>query len=576
MRGFCLAIALLTASCASVRTPSQQLAAIAEEHWQHQLAGDVATRSQLGLPIEPFPDVSYAAAQRDAEFARSLLTRLEQIDAAALSEEEQTSLALLKHLQMQTIDGLPHFWLQFPVTPYASPISQVQIAMGRVRLETEADQQRYLRLLEAYARFLDGITAVLSEQRTRGILIPRRELPLARTLLTSDALMLTTARLQSFPEHERTAYLEEVRNAIAQRVAPSLNRLKELLGEQYEAAAPQAVGIGNLPGGKEAYRYLIRAHTSYQLAPEELHRLGRSELARIEEELKVVRAQMGFRGKPSDFYAFLQEYWRTRGAFADPQQHFTSYVRRVEPHVDRFFSITPEAPYDTRRLAPALEASMTFGYYQRPTSTDPAGHYYFNGSPSKPRSVTFGGALMAHELIPGHHFQIARQLESEQLPQFRRQRYDTAFIEGWGEYAAILAGEMGLYAEPPDRAGRLLMDLLLSTRLVVDTGLNALGWTYDQARDFMREHTPLTDEEINTEILRYSVDIPGQALAYKVGSLKMMELRRRAENELGPRFDIKQFHEWILGSGSMPLSILEEKVARRLSAAPAAPASSSK
>jgi uncharacterized protein (DUF885 family) len=564
MRGFCLALVFLTASCTSVRTPSQRLAAIGEEHWQHQLANDIASRSQLGLPIEPFPDVSFAQAQRDAEFAKGLLARLQTIDANALTEEERSSLAILKHLQTRTIEALPHFWLQFPVTPYASPISQVQIAMGRFAFESEADKQQYLRHLESYGRFIDGITAVVREQQARGIVIPKRELPLVRTLLTSDSLMVSGARLQAFDENERTAYLDEVRNAVTRKVNPALDRLRQFLGPEYEAAAPETIGIGHYPGGAAAYRFLIRAHTSYDLAPDELHRLGMQELARIEDELKAVRARMGFTGKPSEFYPFLQEYWRRRGAFEDPQAHFTSYVRRVEPHVGRFFSVTPKAPYDTQRLAPALEASMTFGYYQRPTASDPMGHYYFNGSPTKPRSVTFGGALMAHELIPGHHFQIARQIESEHLPQFRRQRYDTAFIEGWGEYAAILAGEMGLYQEAPDRAGRLMMDLLLSTRLVVDTGLNALGWTHEQARDFMREHTPLTDEEIGTEILRYSVDIPGQALAYKVGSLKMMELRRRAERELGARFDIREFHEWILGSGSMPLAILEEKVLRRL------------
>lgn len=556
MRGFCLALVLVTASCTSVRTPSEQLAAIADDYWRDQLENDIAARSQLGLPLEPFPDVSFARAERDARFAQSLLARLGKIDAKALSEEERTSLTILRHLQTQTIEGLPHFWLQFPVTPYASPISQVQIALSRIQ-----DQHQYAGLLDDYARFIDGISDVVREQQRRGLLIPKRELPLARSLLTSAPLVRDS---------------EEVRNAIATHVEPALQRLRDLLGKDYEAAAPEKLGIGNYPGGAEAYRYLIRAHTSFDLAPEELHQLGMNELARIEEELKAVRAQMGFSGKARDFYPFLQEYWRERGAFNDPQAHFTSYVRRVEPHVGRFFSVTPKAPYDTRRLTPALEAGMTFGYYQRPTSSDPMGHYYFNGSPTKPRSVTFGGALMAHELVPGHHFQIARQIEAAHLPEFRRNRYETAFVEGWGEYAAILAGEMGLYQEPPDRAGRLLMDLLLSTRLVVDTGLNALGWTHAQARDFMREHTPLTDEEIDSEILRYSVDIPGQALAYKVGSLKMMELRRKAEQQLGEKFDIKQFHEWILESGSMPLSVLEAKVAKRLSDAPGAPASSSK
>ena len=544
MRRLFFPLVLFVVSCASVRTPSVELARIAEEQWQHQLATDVVTRSQLGLPIERLPDVSFEEARREEQFARSMLTRIERIDAARLTEEERISLEMLRHLQRQVIEGIPHFWLQSPVTPYSSPISQVQVVLGRVK-----DDAEYARLLAEYGRFIDGIAAVVREQQRRGILLPKPELPLARTMLTSEPLVRDS---------------EQVRSAIATHVEPALERLRDLLGSEYEAAAPDAIGIGHYPGGAEAYRYFIRFHTSYDLDPRELHALGMKELARIEGELATVRTQLGFEGAPRNFFAFLQEYWRKRGAFDDPQKHFTSYVRRIEPHIGRFFAATPRAPYDTRRLAPEYEASMTFGYYQRPTSSDVMGHYFFNGSPTKPRSVTFGGALMAHELVPGHHFQIARQIESESLPPFRRERYETAFIEGWGEYAAILAGEMGLYEEPADRAGRLMMDLLLSNRLVVDTGLNALGWTQTQARDFMREHTPLTDEEIGTEILRYSVDIPGQALAYKVGSLKMMELRRKAEQQLGPEFDVKQFHEWILESGSLPLNLLEEKILRRL------------
>ena len=285
-----------------------------------------------------------------------------------------------------------------------------------------------------------------------------------------------------------------------------------------------------------------------------MHDLGLRELERIGREMAEVRAELQFTGEPREFYPFLQRYWTEQGAFRDPQAHLTRYVRKIEPHLPRLFHGGPRAPYDTRRLAPALEAVMTFGYYPRPTKGDPMGHYYFNGSPSKPRSIIFGAALMAHELVPGHHYQVARQIEAEHIPLFRRQRYDTAFVEGWGEYAAWLGNEMELYDNPYDRAGRLMMDALVSTRLVVDTGLNAFGWTYDQTAEFMRQHTPLTDDEIGTEILRYAVDIPGQALAYKFGSLKLIEMRKAANP------DVRAFHEAVLRHGSMPLSILEERL----------------
>jgi len=540
------------------QTPSQTLAALAEEHWQRQIEDDVSARHQLGLPIERLPDVSFERAQQDANFARRLLTRLERIDATQLTDDEQISLAILKHLHQETVDGLPHFWLQFPVTPYASQIQPVQTVLGAFIFKSAEDTARYLRLLDEYARFADRMTAVVREQERRGIRIPKRELPAVRTMLTSAPLTVAEARLQAIPEDERQAFAKAMHAAISDRVDPALARLNAVFSPDYEANAPDAVGLGQYPGGADAYRHLIRVHTSLDLTPQEIHALGLRELERIDRELAEVRAQLGFTGAKRDFYSFLQQYWTAQGAFRDPQAHFTAYVRRLEPHLARFFAGMPRAPYDTQRLDPAYEASMTFGYYQAPTADDPAGHYFFNGSPAKPRSIIFGGALMAHELVPGHHFQIARQIESESIPLFRRKRYDTAFVEGWGEYAAILAGEMGLYDTPHDRAGRLMMDALLSNRLVVDTGLNALGWTHDQAAQFMRDHTPLTDEEIETEILRYAVDIPGQALAYKIGSLKMMELRQKAERQ--PGFDVKQFHERLIGSGSMPLKVLEERV----------------
>lgn len=505
MRRHVFLFAFLAASCATVQTPSQQLARIAEEHWQQQLETDVSARSELGLPIERLPDVSFAGAQNAARFSREVLARLDRVDRTRLTDDERVSLDLLRYLHQQRIEGLPHFWLRYPVTPYASPIRPVQIILGRMTFKSAEDTRRYLRLLDEYARFIDRITDVVIEQRRRGILIPKREIPAVRTMFTSSALVVDEARLKDLPAQERAAFLESMRNAIARTVTPSLERLAAVFSKEYQAAAPAAIGIGSQPGGAEAYRHLIRVHTSYDLTPEELHATGMRELDRIDRELAEVRGAMGFTGSKREFYPWLQQWWADRGAFRDPQAHFSTYVRRIEPHVPRFFAVTPRAPYDTRRLAPALEAVMTFGYYQPPTASDPAGHYFYNGSPSKPRSIIFAGALMAHELIPGHHFQIARQFESERIPLWRRKRADTVFTEGWGEYAAVLAGEMGLYERPEDRAGRLMMDALVSTRLVVDTGLNAFGWSYERARDFMREHTPLTDEEIDTEILRYAV-----------------------------------------------------------------------
>jgi uncharacterized protein (DUF885 family) len=214
-----------------------------------------------------------------------------------------------------------------------------------------------------------------------------------------------------------------------------------------------------------------------------------------------------------------------------------------------------------RPLEAQRAASMTYGYYQIPTATDPSGYYMYNGTRPEDRSILMAEAVIYHELVPGHHFQMALQMENAALVPFRRNAHPTAFTEGWGEYASDLAGEMGMYRDPYQRAGRLAMDLFLSSRLVVDTGMNALGWTRDKAIAFMRDHTFESDVQIDTETLRYSVDIPGQALAYKLGAKRIHDLRDRVAAEQGASFDLRAFHDYVLAAGALPLPVLDEHVA---------------
>jgi uncharacterized protein (DUF885 family) len=529
------------------------LPVLVDEYWQHELEQNATTRSELGLPVKRLPEVSFPHAEREAAFARELLAKLERVDEAALTDDDRITLAILRPLQRQTIDGLPHFWLESPVTPYASQISQVNLIFERLPFATEDDHARYVRLLEDHARFIDDIADVVREQQRRGILLPKAEIPIVRTMLTTAPLARPDDR---------------ARKTIAAKNDPAMARLAAIFSTEYEAAAPERVGIGQYPGGAEAYRYLVRVHTGTTLTPEEIHQVGLREVERINAEMAEVRKGLGFTGTKGEFHQHLRSDPRF---FAQtPEEIGTrlmAQVRRIEPHIGRLFASSPRAPYDIERLDPAYEASMTFGYYQVPTSSDATGRYVYNGSKLNERNLLFAAALMAHELVPGHHFQIARQLENESIPLFRRKHADTAYVEGWGEYAAFLGNEMGLYEDPYDRYGRLMMDMLLSTRLVVDTGMNALGWPRERAMQFLRENTLLSDTEIATETLRYAADIPAQALAYKIGSLRMIELRRRAERELGERFDVRAFHEWLIGSGSMPLPVLEEHVARKMKAA---------
>jgi uncharacterized protein (DUF885 family) len=277
--------------------------------------------------------------------------------------------------------------------------------------------------------------------------------------------------------------------------------------------------------------------------------------------MKKVRDTLGFKGTKAEFKAKVKSdprfFPRTPEEIGE---RLMSHIRRIEPKVDAFFLRRPKAPYGVKRLAPQLEPGQTFGYYNPPTASDPTGYYYFNGSSLADRSLLNAGALSYHELLPGHHFQINLAHENEAIPAFRRETLDTAYTEGWGEYASALAGEMGMYEDPYDRYGRLAMEMFITVRLVVDTGMNALGWSRDKAVAFMRDNLMETDTQIASESLRYSCDIPGQALAYKMGALEIQRLREKTRAALGPRFDVRRFHEAVLGSGSLPMTALERHV----------------
>ncbi len=559
MRSFFAALLFLAVGCATTNAPLE-LKSIADEVWSRQLEHDPAARARLGMPVEQMPDPSYEGASADAAFAGGVLERLKRIDPARLSEDDRVTLAILKWRQEMTIEGLQHFWLSSPVTPYNSAARATALVFKQMKLNSDEDVRHYVKLLGGYARYIDALAAVVREQQRRGILLPKAEIPLVRGMFAA-----MRRDPESSPFYREAKMSAEIRDAIANRINPALDRLLVVFGPEYEAAAPAAVGLSQYPGGAAAYRYLMRLETSLDLSPEEVHRLGVSEVERLEGELDAIRRAVGFKGSREELHRFLKTDARFFESSPEAiRARLARYVAKIEPHIDDYFARKPAASYAVARLDPSLEGAMTFGYYKRPEPDDPRGLYYFNGSKTSERNLLFGLALMAHELVPGHHFQIARQEENKSLHPLRRENFDTAFVEGWGEYSAALGLEMGIYDDPYDRAGRLMMDMMLSSRLVVDTGMNALGWSREQAMQYLRDHSMMSETEIATETLRYSADIPAQALAYKIGSLRMIALRKRAQERLGSRFDIRQFHEWIIAKGSMPLQVLEQYVEEKL------------
>jgi uncharacterized protein (DUF885 family) len=572
--GVAASLGRVSAQAAAAPSAAQAVAAAAEEYWQYLLSRSPSLRLKHGLPVTSLPDASHAEAERDTAFARRLLARLEGVDAAALEGEDRLTLEVLRHDLGALAEMAAQDWFIFPVTPYRSSFPEVQRVFATWRLRAPADLDAYLALLARVPAFVTSVRGKLEAQARRGIHLPREEIALVAPFLSAYAgegdaspFQVAPERLTAIEPARATTFRGEVARRIAADVAPSVRDLVRLLEGEYRPAAPEAVGIGQYPGGAEAYRSLVRLHTTVEVTPEEVHRFGLAEVERLRGEMKAVRDSLGFAGNQAEFHQMLRTDPRFRAQSAEAiGERLRRHAAAIEPKVDAFFLRRPRAPYGVKRLDPTLEGAQTYGYYQVPTAGDPAGYYMFNGSRPTERPLVNAAALIYHELVPGHHFQIARQMEDQALPAFRRESYHTAYGEGWGEYASKLALEMGLYQDPYDRYGRLLMEMFLATRLVVDTGMNALGWPRSRAVEFMRGNVLESDTQLHTETLRYSVDMPGQALAYQIGSTRLQALRKKVEAALGPRFDVRRFHEAVLGSGSLPLPVLERHLDRFIAA----------
>lgn len=543
-----------------------QPAAVSESAQLNALVNEFTARTRSAAAFDVLPTEGQAKA--NAVWAGAFLDRLHGLHADRMSHDEWITYAMLDNDASIQKDAAEFFWFDVPITPYASPLRGALATLPAMPIATPAEQQAYLDALNRIPVVLASYEARLRSQVDRGIVVPVEELrlvvpyvrgfggPAAASPLRPQATAIAALGLDV-----RERFVAQVDSALSDVVAPAVERLASYIDGPYRAKAPSGVGLAQYPNGRAYYQFLIRRHTSLSLTPEQIHEIGLAEVNRLERELEKVRRDAGFGGTLAEFHAYLRNDRRFKATSTqDIGDRMMAAIRRIEPQVGEFFPLQPKAPYGVKRLDPSLEQSMTYGYYQQPAGNERGGYYMFNAYKPEERSILMAEATIYHELVPGHHFQIALQRENDALIPYRRTAGFTAFTEGWAEYASDLAGEMGMYSDPYQRAGRLAMDLFLSTRLVVDTGMNALGWSREKALAFMREHTFESDLQIDTESLRYSADYHGQALAYKLGSRTFHELREQAKRELGAKFDLPTFHAYVLRAGAMPLSVLERHV----------------
>lgn len=543
---------------------NQGIDALSRRYWERRLDRDPVASLACAKAVEHIYPVSPEAAAADAAFGRSVLAQLDGAVPDALTEQERVTAEALRFDAQMLVDKEPFFWHEPLLGAHAQPFASIAPVFSTFAFQSDSDCDRYRSLLEDFARAIGALEEFAAQQMLRGLTMPAAAIDPAvrrlRSCASADAaafLIPGLERLRAVKSASAAAIREASARAVEERIVPAFRRLAVCVDGAYRAAAREHAGCSRYENGDAFYAHLVRRVTTLDPQIDRMHVLGITELERIGEELDRVRADLRFAGGPAEFYRHLRTDVRFFASnAAEIGERLEMYVRRAMQRVPEYFGVLPAAPWRIEPLPESPACTKTFGHYRPPTPAAAYGTYFFSASRPRTRSLLSAGALVLRELAPGHHLQAALAQEHPDLPPLRRYSFSAALWEGYAEYAAELGFEMGVYAEPYERAGRLMQDALVSCRLVVDTGMNALGWTLDQAQQFMHAHTLLSAGEIARETLRYGCDLPARGVAYKAGEIAILQARERARSRYGALFDIRAFHDWLLGNGAVPLTVL--------------------
>jgi uncharacterized protein (DUF885 family) len=548
----------------------RDVAALVADYEKLDRAADPITAGYDGeaAALRLLPDVSPAARAAERAGLSQLAARLQRVDTRRLSPDAALNDALLTRVIGWRIEAVDFDQDRIPFANADGFFNTLGYLARTTPIQNAADAEAWIARLEAapafFAQNIANARRGLASGFTQPRIIVERALAFARGQADSlpDALIAPLMQLPAtIPAEAQDAARARARAVISERVMPAYANVVAFLQNEYLPVARESLGMRAAPGGEAYYRFLVRFHTTTDLTPEQIHALGEQEVARIRHEMDAVIAETGFHG---DFAAFLNFL------HSDPRFYTTTpqdlmeksalIAKRAEEQLPRLFGALPRLPYGVRAIPAAEAEGATTAYYQpgSPQLGQP-GEYMVNLTHLDQRPLYEMPALTLHEAVPGHHLQIALAQEAGDLPYFRRNLYFTAFTEGWGLYAEFLGEEMGMYATPYERFGRLSYEMWRACRLVADTGIHWMGWSMDQARQCFAENTALSPHNIQTELERYVAD-PGQALAYKIGELRLKALRREAETALGPRFDVRAFHDEVLSAGALPLDVLQTRV----------------
>ncbi|MEX2126357.1 MAG: DUF885 domain-containing protein [Woeseia sp.] len=559
-------------------TAAQALKALFDDEWTTQLARDPLFASSMGvsdyndsLPVDP-----PANHQRFLEEDLVFLERLETIDLSTLNDDDRLSYDLFSFIVRSRTTLAKYKPYLIPILSDGGFHMRVQRMYEAMPFATVQDYENYLSRLNQVAPYFDQNIANMREGLRVGMSQPKAILdgiepsiagPIADIANSAEDSIFFTP-FKSMPDHFPDGERERLRaagiTAIEDVVRPAYERFLNFFNEEYKPGARDELGTSMLPDGEAYYAELVKYFTTLDEAtPEGIHSLGLKEVARIRAEMDAIIRQVEFDGSFAEFIEFLRTDRRFYVEEPKDLLKEASYIaKKIDGQMPAFFRTLPRSPYGIRAVPDDIAPNYTTGrYWGAPVGGRRGGYYMVNTYALDKRPLYEIAALTAHEAVPGHHHQGALRQEIEGAPDFRRDFYPHAFGEGWGLYAEKLGIEFGIYETPYDHFGRLSYEMWRACRLVIDTGIHSQGWTREQAQKYLAENTALSLHNVRTEIDRY-IAWPGQALAYKMGELKFLELRARAESQLGAAFDIRDFHDAVLLSGGLTLNVLDSLVDR--------------
>lgn len=556
--------ATLTACASHKVDPDQSFDALANRIWQD--AENIGRTNNNELP-----DMSPEAYLKANQQFKQLLAELNAVDVQSLSEQHQINHTILRYRLQNQVDEYTYGDRYMPLTAESGFHSDILFQLSGNQFKTAEDVEKYLTKLSSLPRYMAQQTAWMRQGIAKGYTQPKAVLAgyeqgilsfIQKDIEKSVFFRPLRKAVATISADQWQALQQRARTIITEQIHPAYQQYYDFFVGEYLPAARDNIAASALPDGANFYQNRLEYYTTLKMTPAEVHQIGLKEVARIRAEMATVIAQTGFQGSFAEFIQFLRTDKQFYATTPDQLLREAAFLsKKIDAQLPKLFHTLPRTPYGVEAVPAEIAPKYTTGRYSGGREPGDAGFYWVNTYALDRRPLYEMEALTLHEAVPGHHLQVALANEQTNLPSYRRSFYTSAFGEGWGLYAEYLGLEVGFYQDPYSNFGRLTYEMWRACRLVVDTGMHTMGWSRQQAIDFLASNTALSMHNVTTEVDRY-ISWPAQALSYKLGEITIKRLRADAEQALGEKFDVRQFHDVVLQNGSLPLPVLEQQVAK--------------